>query len=121
MQIIDSLPGNSYVSKAAIMSAGTGLTIAAISNELYVYNEETIIMVSLLTVYWAIWKWGGPYYSSWAKGHQEKINGILNGARESHKQAVKDRITSVEDLGSVIDTTKNLFEVSKVWSIYSCA
>ncbi|KAF2754084.1 putative mitochondrial ATPase subunit ATP4 [Pseudovirgaria hyperparasitica] len=111
--IVDALPGNSLISKAAILSSGTALSIAAISNELYVVNEETIIAFSLLTILWAVGHYGGPAYGQWAQEQSDKIKNILNTAREDHTSAVKQRISSVQDLGGVIDITKNLFEVSK--------
>ncbi|KAF2199634.1 ATP synthase subunit 4 mitochondrial precursor [Delitschia confertaspora ATCC 74209] len=111
--ILDSIPGNSFVSKAAVLSATAGLSVAAISNELYVVNEETIVAISLLTIFWAVGKFAGPAYTEWAEGQVQKINGILNAARADHTKAVKQRIESVQDLGGVIDVTKTLFEVSK--------
>lgn len=54
-------------------------------------------------------------YKEWADGQISKITNILNDARAGHTQAVKDRIESVEQLGSVVDVTKTLFEVSKVY------
>ncbi|KAF2723074.1 hypothetical protein K431DRAFT_283239 [Polychaeton citri CBS 116435] len=112
--ILDALPGSNLVSKTAILSAGAGLSVAAISNELYVVNEESIVMLSLLSVFFAVAKYGGPMYSEWAAGQHEKIKGILNTAREDHTSAVKERINSVKDLSGVIDVTKDLFAVSKV-------
>ena len=53
-------------------------------------------------------------YKEWADGQVNKIRGILNSAREDHTKAVKKRIDDVKQLGSVIDVTKQLFEVSKV-------
>lgn len=114
--ILDMLPGNSIASKTAILSAGAGLSIAAISNELYVVNEETIIAFSLCTIYWAVYTYGGPMYAEFAKNQNDKIKGILNAAREDHTSAVKARISSVQDLSGVIDVTKDLFAVSKVGS-----
>ncbi|KAF2096930.1 ATP synthase subunit 4 mitochondrial precursor [Rhizodiscina lignyota] len=111
--IIDSLPGNSAASKIAILSAGTGLSIAAISNEIYVVNEESIVAFCLLTVFWAVTTYGGPMYAQWANGQTNKIKDILNAARQNHTEAVKARIDNVKDLGNVIDVTKTLFEVSK--------
>jgi F-type H+-transporting ATPase subunit b len=112
--IIDALPGNSAVSKAAILSATAGLSAAAISNELYVVNEETIVAISLITIFWAVGHYAGPAWSSYAQTQVDKITGILNAARADHTKAVKQRIESVQDLGGVIDITKTLFEVSKV-------
>ena len=53
-------------------------------------------------------------YKDWAEGQVNKIKDILNAAREDHTSAVKARINNVRELGSVIDVTKQLFEVSKV-------
>ncbi|PSK55798.1 ATP synthase subunit 4 [Elsinoe australis] len=111
--ILDSLPGNNIVSKTAFLSAGAGLSIAAISNEIYVVNDESIVMFSLLTIYWAIAHYGGPMYNSWAEGQMEKMRKIFREARADHTNAVKTRVESVKDLGSVVEVTKNLFAVSK--------
>ena len=70
-------------------------------------------MLSLFTIYWAVYNYAGPMYKEWAQGQQEKIKNILNSAREDHTNAVKARMESVQGLGSVIDVTKDLFAVSK--------
>ena len=77
-------------------------------------NEETVVMFCLLAVWGAAIKYGGPMYSEWAQGQIDKIKDILNAARKDHTEAVKTRIESVKQLGSVVDVTKSLFEVSKV-------
>jgi F-type H+-transporting ATPase subunit b len=112
--ILDSLPGNSLISKTAILSAGAGISIAAISNELYVVNEESIVAFCLLSVFFGVGKYGGPMYKEWADGQVNKIKGILNAAREDHTAAVNTRIENVNELSGVVDITKQLFEVSKV-------
>lgn len=112
--ILDSLPGNSLISKTAILSAGTGISIWGISNEILVVNEETVVAFCLLSIFWAVGKYGGPMYSEWASGHIGRMKAILVAAREDHTAAVKSRISDVEQLGSVVDVTKQLFEVSKV-------
>ncbi|KAI4233450.1 MAG: hypothetical protein L6R40_007047 [Gallowayella cf. fulva] len=111
--IVDALPGNSFVSKTAILSAGAGVSIYAIANEIYVVNEESIVMLATLTVFWAVAHYGGPMYKEWANGQINKMKNILNSAREGHTSAVKQRIESVKQLGSVVEVTKQLFEVSK--------
>jgi len=107
------VPSSSPLTKAAVLSAGAGLSIAAISNELYVVNEESIVALSLLTIFWAVAKYAGPAWGDYANQQADKISGILNAARADHTTAVKQRIESVQDLGGVIDITKTLFEVSK--------
>ncbi|KAH7030952.1 uncharacterized protein B0I36DRAFT_322875 [Microdochium trichocladiopsis] len=111
--LIDSLPGNSIVSKTAILSSAAGLSAYAISSEYYVVNEETVVAFCLLSVWGALIKFGGPMYKEWAEAQNEKIKGILNSARSDHTQAVQDRIANVQQMGGVVDITKGLFEVSK--------
>jgi F-type H+-transporting ATPase subunit b len=111
--IIDSLPGNSIVSKTAILSSAAGISAYAISNEYYVVNEETVVAFCLLSVWGALIKYGGPMYKEWAEAQNNKIKNILNAARADHTQAVQDRIDNVQQMGGVVDTTKALFAVSK--------
>ena len=112
--IIDSLPGSNLLSKTAILSSAAGLSVYAISNEYYVMNEETVVAFCLLAVWTAVIKYGGPAYSAWADSQNEKIKGLLNQARADHTEAVKTRISDVEQMSGVVDVTKALFEVSKV-------
>ncbi|KAG9257884.1 ATP synthase subunit 4 [Emericellopsis cladophorae] len=111
--IIDSLPGNSLISKSAILSSLAGISAYAISNEYYVMNEETIIAFCLISVWGGLIKYGGPGYKAWAESQNEKIKNILNSARADHTEAVKTRIEDVKQMGGVVDITKSLFEVSK--------
>ncbi|KAI1324030.1 ATP synthase [Xylariaceae sp. FL0255] len=111
--LIDSLPGNSLISKTAILSSAAGLSVYAISNEFYIVNEETIVAFCLLSVWGAVLKFGGPMYSEWADAQNERIKSILNAARADHTQAVKNRIDNVSQMGGVVDVTKALFDVSK--------
>ena len=73
-------------------------------------------MLATFSVFWAVFHYGGPMYKEWAEGQVNKMKTILNAAREDHTSAVKARINNVKELGSVIDVTKQLFEVSKVVS-----
>ena len=77
------------------------------------------MMFATLSVFWAVFKYGGPMYKDWAEGQVNKIKSILNSAREDHTKAVQSRIDNVKQLGSVIDVTKQLFEVSKVGNLMS--
>ena len=75
-------------------------------------------MLATLSVFWAVFHYGGPLYKDWADGQVNKIADILNAARAGHTDAVKARINNVKELGSVIDVTRQLFEVSKVVFIH---
>ncbi|KAM0283640.1 hypothetical protein ACHAQH_002418 [Verticillium albo-atrum] len=111
--LIDSLPGNSLLSKTAILSSTAGLSVYAISNEYYVVNEESVVAFCLLAVWGALIKYGGPMYSEWADAQSNKIKGLLDQARTDHAKAVQVRIDDVKQMSGVVDITKSLFEVSK--------
>lgn len=112
--IVDALPGSSLVSKTAILSAGTGVSVWAISNELYVLNEESVVAFCLLSVFYGIFAYGGPMYKDWADSTIARIKGTLDDAKKGHANAVKERIEEVKPLSNVVEITKGLFEVSKV-------
>lgn len=71
-------------------------------------------MVCTLSVFWGIYHFAGPMYKEWAQGMQDKHRKLLEDSKQSHLNAVQQRIDDVQQLGSVIDVTKGLFEVSKV-------
>lgn len=67
--IINSVPQTSLFTKTSGVLLGTGLTAAAISSELYVANEETVLAVGFLVILGAIASSIGAPYNSWANGH----------------------------------------------------
>jgi len=112
--IINSMPSSpNFITKTGTVVLGTGLAAAAISQELYVVNEETVILAGFVILISYIAKTIREPYKNWAEGHIEKISGILNGARASHSEAVKERISSVEQMKDVVSITEGLFSLSK--------
>lgn len=69
--ILDSLPGNSLVSKTGWVTLGTGLTAVAISKEIYVANEETVILVGSLIFAVLVGRAITGPYKEWADGQIE--------------------------------------------------
>ncbi|TIC12386.1 hypothetical protein E3Q14_01808 [Wallemia mellicola] len=111
--LIDSLPGNSVVSKTGSVVLGTGLTAAAISQELYVVNEESILAIGSLILFAYIAKIAREPYNSWASSQIEKMKNVLNASRTQHTEAVQSRINNVGELKDVVNLTKSLFALSK--------
>jgi F-type H+-transporting ATPase subunit b len=111
--IIDSLPGNSGLSKTGILATATAASVYAISNELYVLNEESILLGTFAAFVAIVAKYVSPLYSQWADERIKSVTDILNSSRTQHVEAVKDRIESVSELKDVVQTTKVLFEISK--------
>lgn len=111
--IIDALPGTSMISKTGILATGTAATVYAIANSLYVVNAETCLAVVFGVFLYVMSKTAAPGYKDWADGHINTIKGVLDQARTNHVSAVKERIDSVNQLKDVVQTTKDLFAVSK--------
>ncbi|SPC61949.1 probable H+-transporting two-sector ATPase chain b precursor, mitochondrial [Ustilago sp. UG-2017b] len=111
--ILDALPGNSLFSKTGWVTLGTGLTAVAISKEIYVANEETVILVGSLIFAVLVGRATTGPYKEWADSQIEKISKILNGARTKHTEAVQARIDSVESQKDVVGLTQALYSVAK--------
>lgn len=111
--IINSVPSTSLFTKTSGVLLGTGLTAAAISSELYVANEETVLAVGFFVIVAAAARSIGAPYSSWANGHIDRIKGILSGAREEHTRAVTERIDAVGQMKEAVPLTQQLYAVAK--------
>lgn len=111
--IIDVLPGNSVVSKTGILATAAAGTVYAISNQLYIVNEETILVGTFFAFAGIVAKFIAPLYTEFADQRVKSISEILNNSRTSHVEAVKGRIDSVAQLKDVVNTTSALFDVSK--------
>ncbi|KZT07177.1 uncharacterized protein LAESUDRAFT_698967 [Laetiporus sulphureus 93-53] len=113
-QLIDKMPSSpGLITKTGSVVLGTGLLAAAISQELYVVDEESIIAGGFLIVVALLAKILREPYRDWAEGHIKRIRGVLEASRAEHTQVVKDRITSVEQMKDVVSITEGLFALSK--------
>ncbi|KAF9577175.1 atp4 subunit B of the stator stalk of mitochondrial F1F0 ATP synthase [Lunasporangiospora selenospora] len=111
--IIDSLPGNSLVSKTGFVTALAGAATYLISKEIYVFNEESLVLLAFAVTFGGIVKSARQPFNEWADGHINKIRTVLQKAREDHKIAVSDRIEQVGQMKDVVDVTKALYALSK--------
>jgi F-type H+-transporting ATPase subunit b len=113
-ELIDKFPSSpNLITKTGTALLGSGLLAAAISHELYVVNEETVVAIGSLIFFTYLAKLLREPYRDWADGHIGRIKSVLQSARAEHTQAVKDRISSVENMKNVTDLTKALFALSK--------
>ena len=113
MSIIDALPGNSVLSKTGILGTSAAAAIYAISNELYIVNDESILLLTFAGFTALMAKFVAPLYKDFANARMNKVSNILNESRTRHVDAIKERIGSVSELQNVAETTKVLFDVSK--------
>ncbi|THU94896.1 ATP4, subunit B of the stator stalk of mitochondrial F1F0 ATP synthase [Dendrothele bispora CBS 962.96] len=113
-EIINKLPSSpNLITKTGTAILGTGLAAAAISQELYVFNEETIVLIGTVIVLSYLGKTIREPYSNWASTQVQKIKNILDSARAEHTQAVQDRIDDVKKMKDVVALTESLFALSK--------
>ncbi|OBZ74024.1 ATP synthase subunit 4, mitochondrial [Grifola frondosa] len=113
-EIINSLPSSpGLFTKTGSVILGSGLLATAISQELYVVNEETVILAGFAILAAFVYKSVKDPYRDWAEGNINRIKNILNASRTEHTQAVKDRIQSVEQMKDVVSITEGLFAISK--------
>ncbi|KAG6868051.1 hypothetical protein C0993_007910 [Termitomyces sp. T159_Od127] len=113
-ELIDKLPSSpGLLTKTGSAILGTGLAAAAISQELYVVNEESIILVASIIFFTYLGKIIQEPYKNWAEGNIARIKKVLDGARAEHTQAVQERIDSVAQMKDVVSLTQGLFAVSK--------
>jgi len=111
--IIDSLPGNSLLTKTGYITVGTGLVALTISKELYVFNEETVVLLAFIGLIIPLYRVLRKPFNEWFEEQQKRVNSVLDQAQEDHKTAVKDRINNIGQVGDIVDITKALFEMSK--------
>ncbi|KAH9034634.1 ATP synthase [Lactarius pseudohatsudake] len=113
-EIVDKLPSHpNLITKTGTAILGSGLLATAISQELYVFNEETVIAVGYIILFGYIAKTIRLPYKEWAENHIARIKGVLDGARAEHTQAVQDRIDAVAQMKDVVSLTEGLFTLSK--------
>ncbi|XP_006455691.1 ATP4 subunit B of the stator stalk of mitochondrial F1F0 ATP synthase [Agaricus bisporus var. bisporus H97] len=113
-EIVEKLPSKpGLITKTGTALLGTGLLAATISNELYVVNEETILLIGSVIVFTYLAKVLREPYTEWADGHIQRIKKVLDTARAEHTQAVQDRIDSVGQMKDAVSVTKALFSLSK--------
>ena len=111
--LIDALPGNSLISKTGFLTVGTAALAAAVSKELYIFNDESVILICSSILLYLVATLGAPGYAAWVNSIAEQQSNLLNSTRADHKQAIQERIDSVGQMRNVVEITKDLFQVSK--------
>ncbi|KAI9595082.1 hypothetical protein BDF19DRAFT_385745, partial [Syncephalis fuscata] len=113
LSIIDALPGNSIISKTGYITVGAALATALISKEIYVVNEETLVLVSFTGLVTALLNSVRGPYSEFVKDQFNKMKDMLESARNNHKAIIQTQISETAQLRDAVGITKNLFNMSK--------
>ncbi|ODQ66364.1 hypothetical protein NADFUDRAFT_82204 [Nadsonia fulvescens var. elongata DSM 6958] len=113
VSFIENLPGNSIVTKTGVLTTAIAGSIYAISEDLYVVNDETVLVGTFLSFVYLVGKFVGPSYSDWVNGQINQMKGLFQDARARHVGYVHERVETVSKLKDVVSVTKDLFAVSK--------
>ncbi|KAJ1667873.1 atp4 subunit B of the stator stalk of mitochondrial F1F0 ATP synthase [Coemansia sp. RSA 1813] len=111
--IINAFPGDSMVAKTGYFAGVTGLTALLISKEIYVVNEETLLVFAFGSILAVLYKAIKEPFKNWTDSHLATITDILTGARTEHKSAVLAQIEAQSQLKDIVQYTKSLFGMSK--------
>ena len=68
------------------MTLGAGLTAFGVSNELYVANDETVILAGFLIFATLLGRSVAKPYTNWADSTIAKISGILNALAATERE-----------------------------------
>ena len=71
LSIIDALPGNSLISKTGYITLGTGLATYVLSKEIYVLNEETLVLVAFAGMATLLYRGIKKPFNDWAAEENE--------------------------------------------------
>lgn len=69
--VLDVLPGDSIAAKAGYLTVGTGLATALIAKEIYILNEETLVLVASAGLLGVLLKYLREPYTNMAQEHIE--------------------------------------------------
>ncbi|KAJ8657177.1 hypothetical protein O0I10_006993 [Lichtheimia ornata] len=111
--ILDMLPGDSIAAKAGYLTAGTALGTALIAKEIYILNEESLVLLTTAGFLGVLLKYTREPFTNMANDHIERIKKVLNDARVEHKNTVQARIDEAGQMKDLVDVTKALFELSR--------
>ena len=80
--ILDSLPGDSLAAKAGYLAVGGGASAALIAKEIYILNEETLVLVASGGLLAVLLKYLREPYNNMANDHINVRYKIKKGTEE---------------------------------------
>ncbi|KAI6025741.1 ATP synthase, partial [Pisolithus orientalis] len=112
--IVNPLPSSpNLIIEAGTAILGTGVPAMAISQEVYVVNEETVVAAGTFVLPAYIAKTASTLLNRGRRVAIERVKTALENSRAKHTQAVKDHINSVKQMRDVVSLSNGLFPISK--------
>ncbi|KXN70011.1 hypothetical protein CONCODRAFT_71006 [Conidiobolus coronatus NRRL 28638] len=110
---IGALPTENIASKIAYLAVGGGAATYLISKDIYIVNEESLVLASFAFVISYLYKTIREPYNEWAEARLKNIEQLMTDARVEHKGKVQERIEEASQLSDIVPVTKDLFAMSK--------
>ncbi|KAJ1499097.1 atp4 subunit B of the stator stalk of mitochondrial F1F0 ATP synthase, partial [Coelomomyces lativittatus] len=112
-KLVDNVPESKFLSKTSTITLGTGALAYALSKEIYVFNEESLLLFAFIGFSTMFYKLVKDPICNWADGRIEHIYNILRKAREEHRTLVKEKVDSVAEASNIVEVTNTLFDMSR--------
>ncbi|KAL7409707.1 ATP synthase [Mrakia frigida] len=119
--LLEAVPEVSWATKTGTVLGGVALAAIAVSQEFYVVNSETIIFVATMATGTLLIKGISGPFDKWCEFHNNKKLKILTEARQGHYDAVANKIDQISLLSDSVQTTKDLYALSKQTAEYEAA
>lgn len=112
-ELLNKLPSNNWIRNTTSLTLLASASAFALSKELYVFNEESILMASFATCVALVYKQGKPAFLETADAYIANMKKVLTDARAQHSKLVSAQVEESSKLSDITSETKNLFKLSK--------
>ena len=112
-QILSAFPSNNIIRNTTSLTLLASASAFAISKELYVINDESVLLASFAICIGALYKQLKPTFDQTADNYANNMKKILTDARGQHAKMVQEQIDDSGKLSDITTETKKLFQLSK--------
>eukprot|EP00834_Sanchytrium_tribonematis_P008710 NODE_1134_length_2061_cov_0.390928.p2 type:complete len:209 gc:universal NODE_1134_length_2061_cov_0.390928:1541-915(-) len=112
-QLLNKLPATNTLRNTTTFTLLASATAFAVSKELYVFTEDSILLASFATIIAIMYKQGKPAYLETADAYISNMKKLFTSARENHSKLVSNQVEERGKLSNIVNETKSLFQLSK--------
>ncbi|EEB05808.1 F0-ATPase subunit [Schizosaccharomyces japonicus yFS275] len=111
--LLNKLPSTSLLTKSGFLTVTAAGLAAAISRDIYIVNEESVVAAAFVGVLLVLGTLGRKAFSQGAQQAAERVTKVLQDARENHVDIVRHRIDQVASLQDAEEVTKLLYDTAR--------
>lgn len=99
--------------KTANLTIGTGLMAGLIANDIYIFNEESLILMSFLLFSRFLYLKAGPPLREYLEAYAEGIRSKFVSSAVQEKEFLKSEIADLEGFRDYVDVAKSFCELKR--------